>query len=231
MIRYITIGLITLLTGMLNSCYEDKGHYKYDWVQEIDLTDVLKDTTVGRGNVLHIEVDLKKRLLDSENETEVANPDDYTFEWKALTGEENVILGTDKDLTDTIWLASGNSYQVNYTVTEKKTGVSWISDFKLNVVEGVKGGFIFMTEDTDRKVDIEIYADDDQLNKFTLNGNPRRIAYLNQQLRQAQKKANYEETKVYLCFDRGTYKPKFFKPRDERDLVAVITPDGSESYD
>lgn len=78
---------------------------------------------------------------------------------------------------------------------------------------------------------IEIYADDDQLNKFTLNGNPRRIAYLNQQLRQAQKKANYEETKVYLCFDRGTYKPKFFKPRDERDLVAVITPDGSESYD
>lgn len=28
MIRYITIGLITLLTGMLNSCYEDKGHYK-----------------------------------------------------------------------------------------------------------------------------------------------------------------------------------------------------------
>ena len=147
MIRYITIGLITLLTGMLNSCYEDKGHYKYDWVQEIDLTDVLKDTTVGRGNVLHIEVDLKKRLLDSENETEVANPDDYTFEWKALTGEENVILGTDKDLTDTIWLASGNSYQVNYTVTEKKTGVSWISDFKLNVVEGVKGGFIFMTED------------------------------------------------------------------------------------
>lgn len=78
---------------------------------------------------------------------------------------------------------------------------------------------------------VEIYADDDQLAKYTLNGNPRRIAYLNQQIRQAQKKANYEETKVYLCFDRGTYRPKFFKPRDERDLVAVITPDGTENYD
>lgn len=78
---------------------------------------------------------------------------------------------------------------------------------------------------------VEIYADDEQLAKYTLNGNPRRIAYLNQQLRQAQKKANYEETKVYLCFDRGTYRPKFFKPRDERDLVAVITPDGTENYD
>ena len=160
MIKYISIGLIVLLAGMLNSCYEDKGHYKYDWVQKIDLTDVLKDTTVGRGNVLHIEVDLKKQVLETEDETESANPDDYTFEWKALTDEGNVILGTGKDLNDTIWLASGLSYQVNYTVTEKKTGVSWISDFKLNVVEGVKGGFIFMTEDADRKVDIEIYADD-----------------------------------------------------------------------
>ena len=63
MIRYITIGLITLLTGMLNSCYEDKGHYKYDWVQEIDLTDVLKDTTVGRGNVLHIPKMRRKLLI------------------------------------------------------------------------------------------------------------------------------------------------------------------------
>lgn len=154
----------------MNSCYEDKGHYKYDWVQKIDLTDVLKDTTVGRGNVLHIEVDLKKQVLETEDETESANPDDYTFEWKALTDEGNVILGAGKDLNDTIWLASGLSYQVNYTVTEKKTGVSWISDFKLNVVEGVKGGFIFMTEDADRKVDIEIYADDTENNKVHRTG-------------------------------------------------------------
>lgn len=78
---------------------------------------------------------------------------------------------------------------------------------------------------------VEIYADDEQLAKYTINGNPRRIAYLKQQIRQAQKKANYEDTKVYLVFERGTYRPKFFKPRDERDLVAIIKPDGSENYD
>ncbi len=34
-----------------------------------------------------------------------------------------MILSTEKDLTDTIDLASGVSYQVNYTVTEKRRGI------------------------------------------------------------------------------------------------------------
>ena len=92
MIKYICIGLISLLlAGVLNSCYEDKGNYKYDWVQEIDLTDVLKDTTVGRGNVLYLKVDLKKQILGSEDAMEAANPEDYIFEWKALAkdGDES----------------------------------------------------------------------------------------------------------------------------------------------
>ena len=156
MLKYIYIGLISLLlAGVLNSCYEDKGNYSYNWVQDIDLTEVLKDTTVGRGHVLYLEVDLKKQVLGTEGKTEVANPEDYTFEWKVITGDGDVVLSTEKDLNETIDLASGVSYQVNYTVTEKKTGVSWITDFKLNVVEELKGGFIFMTEDADRKVDIE----------------------------------------------------------------------------
>ena len=46
MLKYIYIGLISLLlAGVLNSCYEDKGNYSYNWVQDIDLTEVLKDTT------------------------------------------------------------------------------------------------------------------------------------------------------------------------------------------
>ena len=171
MLKYIYTGLISLfLAGVLNSCYEDKGNYNYNWVQDIDLTDVLKDTTVGRGNVLYLEVDLKKQVLGTEGKTEVANPEDYTFEWKVITGDGGIVLSTEKDLNETILLASGVSYQVNYTVTEKKTGVSWISNFKLSVVEGIKGGFIFMTEDADRKVDIEIYADDTEGNKVHQTG-------------------------------------------------------------
>ena len=171
MLKYIYIGLISLLlAGVLNSCYEDKGNYSYNWVQDIDLTEVLKDTTVGRGHVLYLEVDLKKQVLGTEGKTEVANPEDYTFEWKVITNDGDVVLSTEKDLNETIDLASGVSYQVNYTVTEKKMGVSWITDFKLNVVEELKGGFIFMTEDADRKVNIEIYADDTEGNKVHRTG-------------------------------------------------------------
>lgn len=65
MLKYIYIGLISLLlAGVLNSCYEDKGNYSYNWVQDIDLTEVLKDTTVGRGHVLYLEVDLKNKFWE-----------------------------------------------------------------------------------------------------------------------------------------------------------------------
>ena len=37
--------------------------------------------------MLHIEVDLKKRLLDSENETEVANPDGLYFRMEGSYGD------------------------------------------------------------------------------------------------------------------------------------------------
>ena len=41
MLKYIYIGLISLLlAGVLNSCYEDKGNYSYNWVQDIDLTEL-----------------------------------------------------------------------------------------------------------------------------------------------------------------------------------------------
>ena len=78
-----------LLSGLLLAicviaCYDDKGNYDYNWIQDIDLTDVLKDTTIKRGNVLHIAVDLQKEILGSEDETENANPEDYAYEWLVL---------------------------------------------------------------------------------------------------------------------------------------------------
>ena len=58
MLKYIYIGLISLLlAGVLNSCYEDKGNYSYNWVQDIDLTEVLKDQN------LFFQVDFKIRRL------------------------------------------------------------------------------------------------------------------------------------------------------------------------
>ncbi len=144
-------------------CYGDKGNYDYHWIQDVKLDSLLRDTTVSRSQVLKIEVDLKKLIHGSEYETEAANPEDYTYEWKAIKDQdqnslkEDMVLGSEKDLNDTIWLSQGR-YQVNYTVMEKKSGVAWIAYFHLNVVNNYTGGHVFMTEDANQNVELELWA-------------------------------------------------------------------------
>lgn len=150
----------------MTGCYGDKGNYDYQWIQDIEIDSLFnfkKDSTitVSRSQVLKIDVDLKKIILGTENETEVANPEDYIYEWKVLannsTLDEDMILSTEKNLNDTIWLGEG-SYQVNYSVTEKNSGVTWITYFKLRVVTRYTGGHIFLTEDANQNIEIELWA-------------------------------------------------------------------------
>ena len=163
--------IYTLLVGALFaigtfSCYDDKGNYDYTWVLNIDLTDVLKDTTIRRGDVLNVQVDLKKFLNNSETETGSAAEEDYTYTWVVASGGTYDTLSTTKDLNDTIWLSiSSQPYQINYSVTEKASGVTWSTFFKLTVVDRLTGGYIFMTEDAEQNVEIELYADDTEGNK------------------------------------------------------------------
>lgn len=159
----IFIGL--LLGACLASCYDDKGNYDYHWVQDIYTDGILTDTTVARNGVLKKEVDLQKIVLqtETETETEAADPEDYTYKWEAIARAEDnslsadVVLGTEKDLNDTINLPQG-SYQINYSVTEKNSGVTWITYFRLTVVNEYSGGYIFLTEDAEQNVEMELWA-------------------------------------------------------------------------
>lgn len=162
--KRIYLILLGLVLGIsMTGCYGDKGNYDYHWIQDIAIDTLLKDATVSRSQVLNIEVDLKKFILDSENETEPANPEDYTYEWKAITNSdenpltEDLVLSTEKDLNDTIWLSPGR-YQINYSVTEKNSGVTWITYFHLTVVNNYTGGHVFMTEDANQNVELELWA-------------------------------------------------------------------------
>ena len=165
--KRIYLILLGLVLGIyMTGCYGDKGNYDYQWIQDIEIDSLFnfkKDSTitVSRSQVLKIDVDLKKIILGTENETEVANPEDYIYEWKVLannsTLDEDMILSTEKNLNDTIWLGEG-SYQVNYSVTEKNSGVTWITYFKLRVVTRYTGGHIFLTEDANQNIEIELWA-------------------------------------------------------------------------
>lgn len=100
--KRIYLILLGLVLGIyMTGCYGDKGNYDYQWIQDIEIDSLFnfkKDSTitVSRSQVLKIDVDLKKIILGTENETEVANPEDYIYEWKVLannsTLDEDMIL-------------------------------------------------------------------------------------------------------------------------------------------
>lgn len=154
--RWINI-LYVLMASLFVSCYEDKGNYDYNWVQGVILKTALKDTTVQRGSILKIETDLARIAgMDSLGLDTSA----FTYRWEAWWDKNKVVLSTKKDLNDTIRLASGRSYQINYTVTEKSTGVSWLNHFNMKVIIWVNEGYLLMTEDGNKNVELEVYGKD-----------------------------------------------------------------------
>ncbi len=113
------------------ACYEDKGYYDYDWVPDVCLQAKLRDTFVERGAVMKITPELGKIIGE---DTTAIRPEDYTFRWEAILDKDDItVIGTRQNLDDTIWLTIGKTYQVNYIVREKASGVQWLNRFKLRV--------------------------------------------------------------------------------------------------
>lgn len=165
-----------LLVSICFSCYEDKGNYDYDWVKDVALTTQLQDTTVQQGTVLHITPGPVKMMVEGKVDI---HPEDYTFCWEAVWGNnKKEVLSTVRDLNDTIWLPIGQTYQINYTVTEKATGVSWMNRFNLRVVQRFTEGLLLMTENADKQVELEIYASDTKGEKVHVTGLMERSGFL-----------------------------------------------------
>lgn len=150
------------------ACYEDKGNYDYDWVPDVCLQAKLRDTFVERGAVMKITPELGKIIGE---DTTAIRPEDYTFRWEAVLDKDDItVIGTRQNLDDTIWLTIGKTYQVNYIVREKASGVQWLNRFKLRVVQRLTGGYLFMTEDENKQVELEIWASDSKGEKVHETG-------------------------------------------------------------
>lgn len=162
--KYNILAMIGLLfSGFMLSCYDDKGNYDYHWVDNVNF-ETIRDTSIDRGAVLRIEPDLSVGRDDLYREE---NPDDYTYSWVAeklnrgnSTDTIKYLLSTKHSLDDTIWLeVRSEPYQVTYTVKDKKnSNLRWTTKFNLKVNRRISEGFLFLTEDKDKKVELDIYA-------------------------------------------------------------------------
>lgn len=171
---WMGIGCAAIL-GMCCSCYEDKGNYDYDRVNEVSLAAKLTDTTVQQGTVLRLTPEPVNMQPEGTVEIDTA---EYTFCWEAVVDyNKKEVLSTQRNLNDTIWLPIGKSYQINYVVTEKASGVSWRERFYLKVVQRLTEGLLLMTEDEEKNVGLEIYASDTKGEKVHETGILERSAF------------------------------------------------------
>lgn len=161
----LSIGIILLAVSIFTSCYEDKGHYDYDWVPEVKVSFDFTEKVVQGGSRLYVEPRLQQLLKNEDGDLDsldLTESDRYRFVWSGWDAAKNEQYICSGPVLDTVILLpiKDNPYTVVCKVTDKISGVSWQGSFKLRVINLYSKGFAFMTEDATGGVDIEIYGEE-----------------------------------------------------------------------
>lgn len=144
---------------LFTACYKDKGNYDYVEINEVAI-EGLKDTTVFFGEPFNVTPDIIG-TIDKNGDTSK-----YTYKWTAL-GPGNWLpadrlreLGTNYNLNLPTVTLSPASWTVYLFVTEKETGITWKTSFKLNVSTTIYEGYLLLTEVNNKsRLDMLSYRD------------------------------------------------------------------------
>lgn len=112
-------GLLSCLLIMVFSCRKNDQNFIYDKMNEVSIKTDSTSFAVTQLDSLKIKPQLKESIPGG---------DSYTYEWKiypqiTVQGQSPVILSTEKELKAKIVLPP-NTYNLQYKVTNSKTGVA-----------------------------------------------------------------------------------------------------------
>ena len=132
------------MAALCGGCYDDKGNYSYHDINEVVISGIDPSYTVLLGESLEINPKLMMSMDAAGNE------DDYAYEWFAIsndalatsTARQNI--AATKNLNAPIAIPAG-SYNAYFRVTDKNTGVNFLSPFNLNVVSSIYEGFLVLS--------------------------------------------------------------------------------------
>ncbi|MDL2319993.1 hypothetical protein LJC45_02535 [Alistipes sp. OttesenSCG-928-B03] len=167
--RHILLGCgLLIMTALLASCYDDKGNYDYDWIPRTDFTFEESRLSIERGEVLRVTPQIFETSLnqygnpDGEEPRQVENYDDYDYVWYGITNGKGgrELLSTKWNLDEPIYMKISvpDTHRIEVHATNRNTGVTSSAYFDLEVVGTYRKGFLFLTDDIDGNVDLEIFA-------------------------------------------------------------------------
>lgn len=144
----------------IQSCYDDKGNYDYIEINDVQIATIGTydtDYTFHRyiADTISIKPVLTSSLLSDFNE------DNYKFEWVWLDARVNGdlvnqhVISTLKEWDKFVPPLPAGENQIYYRITEKKTGIQWISNiFKIYVNNDIGRGFFIMCDvDNETRID------------------------------------------------------------------------------
>lgn len=137
MLKYIYIIPFIAISLFLTSCYEDKGNYDYNEVNELSFDGFEENYSVFSYENLNITPTINATLDTEQNE------DRYSYRWVASTFSDATELATTRNLDITVDLLPGN-YRVYYFVKDKVTDIEWQDHFNLQVSNGIYEGWMVL---------------------------------------------------------------------------------------
>lgn len=193
-LKTIAKSVCLAAAASLCSCSLDLGNYDYKELNNITISGV--DDNI---NVLVYDRLTLNPVLEHDVATE-----NYTFEWKAISNDENqevTIIGEDLALDYKMALLPGE-YSLYLTVTEKASGLFWRQSYTLTVSEVTSEGWMVLCSDNGRarldmisSVTSKTYFDILKDNGMPELNGPRKIQWL--------KEKTSPDSPFYLLADDG----------------------------
>ncbi|MBB4035654.1 hypothetical protein GGR21_001549 [Dysgonomonas hofstadii] len=154
-IKYILCVVFSI--SFCISCYDDKGNYDYNDINEIEIEGIEEEYSLRMEELLTIKPILKSSIQGNE-----AN---YKYQWIFLSIQidkklyYNYTFSNDKYLED-VWLQlPGGSYTAYYKITDTSTGIEWVSkNFKISISDEIASGILVLSDVNDKaRVDFISY--------------------------------------------------------------------------
>jgi hypothetical protein len=152
----------------LSSCYKDLGNYTYHDINQISFTGI--DTVNGYNALLGDSLKISPTLVMTKDQSPSLS--NYSYAWSFhLTRTPGVtfdsIISTDKNLKTKITLKPG-TYFLQYTVTDKATGVAFHVRTNLLVSTPIYEGYMVLN-DVNGHSRLDMLSYNKTVNAFTQN--------------------------------------------------------------
>ncbi|RZL15848.1 MAG: hypothetical protein EOO89_12455 [Pedobacter sp.] len=147
--QYIII-LLSLMMAV--SCSKDEGNYDYHPINELNIQGVNSEYVLRTGiDTLRIQ----PKIAASMDEADTSR---YTYLWIIkLAAFSFDTIGRKKDLVYPVKL-NAVPYDMFYRVIDKKTGVTWIANSKLNISTPYSKGILIIGEDDEGYAETEMLS-------------------------------------------------------------------------